>query len=308
MKKVAILLRCVRPNSRVFDLIEQLKELEQSSEAEYKIFAVPDRLGQAFSEDDGIFEAKGVTPLPLTGEFLETSKLHYFEEKDRTGWACGDYVIYRALEYDWDYAWVVEPDVYFLNDSHRLIQRWDGLPQGLLATHIWPAAGNWMWRKQLQWFLPREQVYAMGFPLLRVSRSNAEKCLEFRQFITKNMPENARIPNDESIVATVSHRSGEGVLDLKQCHPEMFKFWSTAMRYPIADLRENETAPLIVHSGYEHGEFLNHLMDLWHSLDEGWVKGRNKLLEAFRVASPRTKQTFLEHISFEKLNNRKVSD
>lgn len=307
MKKVAVLIRCVRPSARLFDLAKQLKELDQSKEVKYEFFAVPDRLSQGNKEDDRIFETNGLTPLPLTTEFLESSRLHYYEEKERTGWACGDYVIYRALENEWDYAWVVEPDVYFLNNSHLLIQKWDGLPQGLLGTHIWPAAGNWMWRKQLQWFLPEEQVYAMGFPLLRISRSNAEKCLELRQFITQNMPDNARIPNDESIVATVSHRSGEGVLDLKQCHPEIFKYWSTAMRYPVADLRETESTPLIVHSGFEHREFLQHLMDLWHSLDEGWEKGRIKLLEAFRVASPKTKQTFMEHISFEKLNKAKDS-
>lgn len=303
MKKVAILIRCVRPNQRVFALADQLKELRQRDCAvEYQFYAVPDRLSVADAGDDLKFREHGLTPLAITPEFIEEKGLHYYEERERTGWACGDYVFYRALEHEWDYAWVIEPDVYFINNSHKLIARWDTLPQGLIATHIWPAAGNWMWRKQLQWFLPHQQIYAMGFPLVRLSRSNAERCLEFRQGITSKLRPNTRIPNDESIVSTVAHRSEEGVLDLKQCHPEIFRYWSTAMRYPVLDLKEMHESPLVVHSGYEHREFLAHLMDLWKALDEGWVKGRYKLLEAFKVASPRTKQAFIEQISYEKLN------
>ena len=303
MHRCIILIRCQSYTNRLGELVEQLRDIKPGEDWSYEIAVVPDRLHQEDVSELTEFDGLGVKVLPMNRGFLRSHRLHYYEEPERTGWACGDYVLYRALSEKWDYAWVIEPDVYFLNGALDVFARCEDLTHCLIATHLWPAAGNWMWRKQLQWFYPNDQIYAMAFPLLRASRTVVESGLSVRQSITEEMPKNARVPNDESIISSVAHWSGEGVLDLKSAAPDVFRYWSTAMRFPVRDIREASDSPLIVHSGLEPREFLAYLHELWNGVGEGWAKGRPKLLVAFRVASPQTKQTFFEHITMDRLNS-----
>lgn len=297
MNKTVILIRCMTPNDRLRELARQL----EAQCPEFSVMAVPDFTQVPESEHQQLAESFGMKVLPLTEAFIEESGLHYYEQRKRTGWACGDYVLYRALEESWDYAWVVEPDVYFLNGAEGVLNALSSVATGLIATHIWPAANDWMWRKQLQVFMPHQQIYAMAFPLLRVSRAVAEEAFALRQSITPQLDDKSKIPNDESIISTVAHIHELGTLDLKKMNRSMFRYWSTANRIPVNDIRQRETGQLIIHSGYEHREFLEHLGELWDALDDGWVNGRLKLLNAFRIASPATQQVFLEQISAKKL-------
>lgn len=52
----------------------------------------------------GDFPANAIA---LTDDFVRESKLHF--ETKNTGWSSGDYVFYRSLDKDWEYAWVVTP-------------------------------------------------------------------------------------------------------------------------------------------------------------------------------------------------------
>ena len=132
-RKTVILIRCVNYNEAVSRLIDTL----QSSLPGWTIIAVPDCLNAASDDIDRIVADFPVAALPLTETFISENNLHL--HGNRTGWLCGDYVVYRALELDWEYAWVVEPDVHFLNGAADILKRTQALEYDLLATHLWVA-------------------------------------------------------------------------------------------------------------------------------------------------------------------------
>lgn len=55
-------------------------------------------------------------------------------------------------------------------------------------------------------------------------------------------------------------------LDLKVLMPEVFKYWSTVLRFPIDDLRQRYFTSLAVHSGDNSEDILSYLGGLWDSL------------------------------------------
>lgn len=301
MTTTAVIIRCTSATERVRALATQISDLGNN----FHVIAVPDLLQVRDSDHNSVIGSFEMDSLPITEEFIQTKRLHHYDKPDRTGWACGDYALYRALELEWDYAWIVEPDVYFLNGSEQLISKLESVDNDLIATHLWQADEKWMWYNPLHSLLPDQTIFAMAFPFLRASRDLIEKSLELRQSLTPDIEKGSSTPNDESILATTANMYNMSVLDLKVLMPGVFKYWSTALRYPINDIRLRESEPLVVHSGFEHREFLTHLVSLWNSLDQGWDNGRNKLLHSFSMASPKTQQVFLEQISARKLKDAK---
>lgn len=297
MTNTVIIIRCTNATDRVHALATQISELDE----DFDIVAVPDLTQDSGNSICSVIESFKVHALPITEEFIHSKNLHHFDVPARTGWACGDYTLYRALEIEWDYAWIIEPDVYLLNGAEQILCSFESVDNDLIATHLWPAESNWMWYRPLHSLLPDRTIHAMAFPFLRVSRQLAQKSLELRQSLTPQIKRGSSAPNDESIVATTANMHNMSVLDLKVLMPDVFKYWSTALRYPINDIRLRESQPLVVHSGFEHREFLTHLVSLWDSLDKGWENGRAKLLHSFSMASPKTQQVFLEQISARKL-------
>lgn len=76
----------------------------------------------------------------------------------------GVYVLYRVIDLDWDFAWIVEPDLYFLNGAERTLERLQQFDHDLVATHLWPSGEHWMWGRALLDVLPDLRPHAMAFP------------------------------------------------------------------------------------------------------------------------------------------------
>ncbi|MGP5344947.1 hypothetical protein [Corynebacterium casei] len=288
MPKTVILVRCQKWEPRVKELVNQL----QHSLPKWTIYAVPDCISLSSDERDEVCEEFEIPVLPLTLDFVEENGLH--AQKTRTGWVCGDYVIYRALEEDWEYAWVIEPDVYFLNGAESIIDRLQKLDHDLLATHLWKAGDGWVWTPVLRDLLPDLKVHAMAFPFFRISRRVAVQALRLRQEITPLLSPAAKIPNDESVLATAAFNSHASMLDIRSLYEEHFHTWSTVTKASIEDIQQSRSEPLVVHSGQTREKFVNQMHSYWKGAMEGSDFCRTQLFRSLDTASKDTVISFLE--------------
>lgn len=143
-----------------------------------------------------------VPVLPMTKDFLEEQRLGYYG--GRTGWRCGDYVAYRALAEDWDSAWIVEPDVAFLNGSERIFEDFEAISADLVCSQFRDTVEDWWWRKGMLDLMPELSVFGMEFPILRISRRLVLTSLDLRRKLDGRLAPKIQIPNDEAVVASAA--------------------------------------------------------------------------------------------------------
>jgi len=294
MAKTTILVRCVAPNVRT---LEQIADLT-SAFPEFSVVAVPDLVNVPTVEHRARLAEFPGSALGITNEFLSDSGLHL--AGNRTGWICGDYVLYRALEFDWDYAWIIEPDVYFLNGSQALLALLEESVVDLMTTHYWRTSPGWVWHEPLASLRPELDVHAMAFPLSRLSRVLTQQCLDLRTSLTPLLSDGIKVPNDESVVATAANLNGATVKDLRRALPSVFSYWNTILKYPVRDIESRERTPLIIHSGLEPDAFKSYLLSMWHALGDGWDPAHGKLSSALEQAGPETLRQFVEELMLER--------
>lgn len=282
MAKTVVLIRCTTADART---IEQYKLLKRSMPG-LEVLAVPD---MSNGIDDGVlngFVQSGMNFLPITEEFLVSAGLE--KAGNRTGWVCGDYVFSRALEAEWDFAWIVEPDLYFINGSEKIISRLQNQSHDLIGTFIWPAHPKWVWHDPLDALDLGMKVYAMSFPFLRMSRTLVGDVLKARQKIATIRTESQKVPNDESVVASVAHSSDYAILDLSKLMPDTFKYWSTVTRHNIKDITAQETEERIVHSGQSEENFHQYINSQLDIALTGSVQARDRVLRSLESSSKET--------------------
>lgn len=185
------------------------------------------------------------------------SRLGLFTARERIGWLCGDYVLYAALSLDWDHAWVIETDVSLIG-AREVFNELESHSDDLLACRYTFPSAAWEPYGRLKSVWPDAQVASITFPLVRVSRRLAEAALFERQRFTNILERNQdlRVPNDESVIASVARGGDYSVTDLLEHYPEVFRYWRTVVRYPLSDLAERVQAPKIVHSAVGTERFL----------------------------------------------------
>jgi len=173
------------------------------------------------------------------------------------GWKCGDYCYYVALEREWEYLWLVEPDVAFVNGASDILVKADTSTADLIGTRIGQRNPSWPWAERLAKASDFAEIRAVFFPLTRVSRRLAVSLLEARRVISARLAadDTLRVPNDESVVATVALESGASTLDLKAEHPEVFDLWTWGVKFWRPDV-EAQGRPLIAHPVYSREEFV----------------------------------------------------
>ena len=262
-----------------------------------EVIAVPDLMNIPAEQHQRILETFSTETCPITHDFVVNNGLTFWNDQRRTGWACGDYVFYRALCKNWDYAWIIEPDVYFLNDAMSLLTEFSESETDLITTNFWRASNQWYWRKPLEDALPGIDIHAMGFPLSRASRNLVEKSFAFRKHVVSVSNAGSRVPNDESILATSAFINGFTTLDLKKEFPEIFSYWSTVLKYPIEDIRTRESEARIVHSGLEDEDFIRYISKLWISLKNGNKQDHSRFLEVINSCSATAMKTIISSIS-----------
>ena len=290
MPKTFILIRCVEFNQR----IEEMIALFQASLPSWTVVAVPDCTGLDEERTAQRLAEFSVPALGITDTFITESGLHHAHSGARTGWLCGDYVFYRALELQWDYAWLVEPDLYFLNGAEDILRRLQKLEHDLIATHLWPSGPQWMWGEALLNSVPDIKPYAMAFPFCRLSRELVKESLSLRKKIADGYPGTGRLPNDEVVVASTAYDCGFSMLDVQSLYEEAFRFWGTITRVSIEDVQDSFDIPLIVHSGQKRDRLDPYLDRYLKGALEGSELYQSQLLKSLRTAS---KETILQFVS-----------
>lgn len=290
--KGTILLRCLDFDDRVGQMIDEFER----TLPQFEIILVPDRTGENHGCDDSEIISDHKV-LPITQQWIADQGLHTAHPGAYTGWLCGDYVFYRALEEEWDYAWLVEPDVYFLNGSVDMLRRLGEFDHDLIATKFGPATQWWFWTQAWRNFDGNSDAYAMNFPLVRCSRRLAVDALTERRRISQSIrPDISLYPNDEVLLASVAVKKQRSVLNLTDIFFEQFRYWSTTAVANIDDLAEYETSPQVVHSGKHKDEFMTRVTQMWHSsshLDQGKKKF---FLQSLASANKSTVIEFVEYL------------
>lgn len=124
---------------------------------------------------------------------------------------CGDYFYYHVLQKypDYDYYWMLEPDVYF--DFHSVNDFFSSFINNeydYLAMHFGKRDEKWPQYKKISAYFPR--AYGGAFFLTRISR----KALNFIFLARKNISQDMSLecadewPSDESFVASSLMNSG----------------------------------------------------------------------------------------------------
>ncbi|WP_440221163.1 hypothetical protein [Dietzia sp. MNB45] len=244
---------------------------------------MPDMTRAYKPEEVARFEDAEIDCLPLTEDFLSAARLE--KAGDRTGWVCGDYVFARALDQPWDYAWVVEPDLHFLNGAEKVISRLNGQDHDLIGTFIWPANLKWRWHDPLASLGLGMDVHAMSFPFVRMSRRLAEEVLSVRRRIADVRAEGQEVPNDESVVSSVAHASGCSILDLSKLMPDVFQYWSAVTRHNVADIAARENGERIVHSGRTPDEFHRYISAQLGDVMKGSGPARDRIMRSLESSS-----------------------
>lgn len=207
----------------------------------------------------------GADIFEMTRDWLKSVNLAYLGQK--TGWIAGDYAIYAALQYsEWDNAVLVEPDIEFINNSFedftRLILE---NTSDLSAVRLRHAEQWYVWTNHLK--IIDSHISSPGmmwFGLLKVSRSLAERCFNYRQQISSH-PKVINLestPNDESIFAGIAFTEGYTTTDWLIEYPELFKYFSTYHKVPAGSFAEELTEPYIVHKAVSDEVYLSHIQEV----------------------------------------------
>ena len=257
-----IVIRCVEVSSRVVDLAKQLRGIFPN----YAIVASRDRTSHNPSQDaegdshsvknpyiDHIFD--------IDSDFIAAHGLHH--RGNETGWACGDYSLYRALELDWTHAWLVEPDVFFTGEITPLIHEIDSSAADMIAPRVSKASSNWHWFTPLNSLFPDLPIYGMTLCFARFSRDLTLSAMQLRQSVTGRIISPNQVPNDESVLSSVAHRDNCNILELESKYPEHFKYWSTVTKFSPRGIAEQETTPQLIHGGLDPEGIVNWLADTW---------------------------------------------
>ena len=278
MSETLVVIRSTTIGERETNLANQLLNLNL-----FRVLAVLDATGAKTAVC-----TNGVEPfddaLVMTDDWVQGEGLHHAraEQTRGTGWLCGDYVFYRILELNWDYAWVVEPDVFFLNGGQRIFTDTASFTHDVIASNI-GLADDWYWATPFNKLVPEMAPARIDFPLVRVSRKAAEKSLELRREISRRLDgREVLIPNDESVVGSTLFQNKLTFLDMADRWPELFQYWSTNAKFNVDDLAQLESSPLIVHSGKRVEEYLECALSIWEKANNGWSGQAEYLFESLR--------------------------
>ena len=245
-RKTLIAIRCMSYTEDVKNVAKSMQFFFPDSDI---IFASDQRMKHHEFPD-------GTDVIPMTNDKLDA--LGLFRSRENVGWICGDYCYYVALEREWDYLWLVEPDVAFGGDAATVMRRAEATEVGLIGTNIGVRPEGWKWATWLRASSDFDEARGVFFPLTRVSRRLAEAALNERQKMTATLAADTtlRVPNDESVIASTALRLGLPSLDLKALHPEAFSQWSWRTRICVDEIAHS-IQPKFTHPAHRRSEFVS---------------------------------------------------
>lgn len=225
--------------------------------------------------NENLYIEKDENTIYVGRKFLINNQLSYFP---LCGWQCGDYILYAAYEIlsQYDFYWLVEPDLYFLVDIISYFKKIDLLNDDLLGPNLGIRSENWMWSQYAK--IINQNVYGLQFPFLRISNSAIAYCLEQRKEYCSR-PEIKKLDffskqilpfcNDESFLATtlVNNKLFKCNSLNKKSFFELETYFS--VNYPI--LKEE------INSSYLQNKIIHPLLDSDDDI--------NKIRKKFRTMS-----------------------
>lgn len=227
MKKV-IGIRCIDYDEQTKNTYETMKKIFPS----YPIYFIVDRTKTQ----------KKDFPSDLNVEYMTRDKLdelRLYHADPKIGWVAGDYSYYLLLKYDWDYMWLIEPDVYISPDLFELVKKLDQNNVDLIGAWYGERNQDWVWSKRLRQSTKFNRVFWIFFPFTRLSRDLVLNALKVRQEITQTVTEkNIKLPNDESVIGTVANWKKMSTLVLKDEYPEELKYFNLRVRYNFQDIKD----------------------------------------------------------------------
>lgn len=250
MRTLQFIIRCGNNiDDSVLALIKQIRQ----SLPDVQIAVIPDLLHNPLSGKTSTASLLGGSNfqfLPITMDWLIEQGLPY--AGNRTGWMRGDFVFYRALELDWDYAWVIEPDVAFLNGAFEDFIEWcsEGEEDLLAVRASEHVSDTWTWKRRLlDTYDGFEKLGQMNFFFVRASRPLVEESQRHSIAMATNPRAHNpyQSPNDEIILASAAVSGGFSWKNLSDWKPKLFEFATTVHWTPIDALSKEVTEPKIIH-------------------------------------------------------------
>ncbi len=132
------------------------------------------------------------------------------------GWRCGDYAYYtaRQAEPDYDYYWLIEPDVLLnMKDLAGFFAKWEEDRSDLVLIKLGPQASGWAWYGTVADKF--DTVYGCVYSVSRMSAHAIDTLLAERQRASVGMTDDMADtwPNDEAFTATTAMALGLNARD-----------------------------------------------------------------------------------------------
>lgn len=197
--------------------------------------------------------------------FLEEKGLLYFL---RAGWQCGDYLLYAAYEIlkdNYDYYWMIEPDVRFTIEPKKFFSSFENNQDDLIGVFYGDRGFRWNWYKASSSLYPNH-VKGMIFALVRLSSEALSFSLEKRTesfkgvFLDEVFLEKPRVPihvpNDEGFIATTLYNNNYKCSSFNKYFPELFEnSFSNRPIHPI-ELSNDYFKNKVVHPVLENWDII----------------------------------------------------
>lgn len=130
--------------------------------------------------------------VPLTTDWIEEQGLRKVSD---WGWRCGDYAYYalRGARPDYDFYWLVEPDVYFSTSPAPFFAAYEGDTTDLLALDIETYPRDHRFARGM----PDIPLYRAIFALTRISGRTLDRMFALRKAARDANVQRRDYPNDE---------------------------------------------------------------------------------------------------------------
>lgn len=194
----------------------------------------------------------------LTYDSLSSLGLYLPEE---TPWLCGDYFLYLVRQQfpQYDYYWMLEPDVYFnMPSPEGFFRKVSSCSFDYFVMHFSKKDESWPFYKRVKPFC--SEVYGGPFPIVRLSARAIDYLLQERKEMSKLNWEGKKYPNDESFTASFLMKGGYSCSDFNTvCDGQVFatkKSFSTRDPWFVGELESNAPDGLIYHPAVDYNTYV----------------------------------------------------
>lgn len=173
-------------------------------------------------------------------------------------WRCGDYFYYalRAAKPDYDFYWLVEPDVYFSSDPTDFFARFSALTTDALGSDIKPYVADIPFTRALGGLKPYQAI----FPLTRFSGRALDDLFARRQAYSRTDAGKRTFANDEIFCFSNMVASEVHVTDSFESHtPDWFsnRLFATNPTLMLDAVRKDVGPKQICHPVRSRAAFLS---------------------------------------------------